>query len=61
MPDYPFEERLRRGLYYTVVELAVEGGVRKVVDYVTEVAEMRCSNCDKTKTQSLRTVKKLYP
>src|SRR4051812_23672028 len=36
MADYPFHERLRRGPYYTVVELAVEGGVKNVMDYVVE-------------------------
>lgn len=60
MADYPFEARLPRGLYYTVVELAVEVGVRNIMEYVIEAAEMRCSTCDKTKTQSIRTVRKLY-
>ncbi|MGA2357842.1 MAG: hypothetical protein ABSF66_02500 [Terriglobales bacterium] len=61
MADYPFTQRLHRGLYYTVVELAVEGGVSNVMEYVTQVAEMRCSSCDKTSQQSIRTIRKLYP
>jgi len=61
MADYPFTHRLHRGLYYTVVELAVEGGVSNVMEYVTQVAEMRCSSCDKTSQQSIRTIRKLYP
>jgi hypothetical protein len=61
MADYPFEERLRRGLYYTVVEFAVEGGVPNILDYVIEAAEMRCSTCDKEETQTIRTIKKLFP
>ncbi|HEY3971578.1 MAG TPA: hypothetical protein VGM18_01160 [Candidatus Sulfotelmatobacter sp.] len=60
MVDYPFEERLHRGLYYTVVELAVEGGVTKIMDYLIEAAEMKCSTCDKD-NQTIRTVRKLYP
>ncbi len=61
MADYPFEGRLHRGLHYTVVELAVEVGVLNIMDYVTEAAEMRCSTCDKTKTQTIRTINKLCP
>jgi hypothetical protein len=60
MKDYPFEERLPRGLQYTVVELAVEGGVRNIMDYVTEVAEMRCTTCDKKKAQTVRTIRRLH-
>jgi hypothetical protein len=61
MAEYPFQDRLRRGLYYTVVELAVEVGVRNIMDYVTEAAEMRCSTCHKSKVQTVETVRKLYP
>lgn len=61
MADYPFEDRIRRGLYYTVVEFAVEGGVPNVLDYVIEAAEMRCSTCDKKETQMIKTIKKLHP
>ncbi|HKM47483.1 MAG TPA: hypothetical protein VJX69_07835 [Terriglobales bacterium] len=61
MADYPFTQRLHRGLYYTVVELAVEGGVPNVMDYVTQAAEMRCSSCNKTSQQSIRTIRELYP
>lgn len=61
MWEYPFEERLRRPLYYTVVELAVEGGVRNIMDYVIEAAEMRCSNCAKSELQIIQVVKNLYP
>ena len=60
MADYPFESRLRLGLYYAVVELAVDGGVRNVMDYVIEAAEMRCSSCDKSKDQSIVTTRMLY-
>ncbi len=40
MKDYPFRERLKRGLQYTVVELAIEGGVPNVVKYATRVETM---------------------
>jgi hypothetical protein len=59
MADYPFEHRRRRHLEL-VVELAVEGGVRNIIDYVVEAAEMRCSNCDKD-GQTIQTIRKLYP
>ena len=61
MPDYPFHQRLARGLYYTVVELAVEVGVHNVMNYVVQATEMKCSTCDRTKKQSIRTVRELYP
>jgi len=61
MADYPFQERLRRGLYYVVVELAVEGGVRNIMDYVIEADQMRCSTCDDSATQSISSVTRLYP
>ena len=60
MTDYPFEERLHRGLYYTVVELAVEVGVPNIMKYLIEAAEMKCSTCEK-ENQSVQIVKKLYP
>lgn len=59
--DYPFEERLRRGLYYTVVELAVERGVKNIMDYVLKAMIMRCVTCDRGKLQSIRCVQQLYP
>jgi hypothetical protein len=34
MSEYPFLERLARGPYYTVVELAVEAGVPDILDFV---------------------------
>jgi hypothetical protein len=34
MSDYPFGERLARGSYYTVVELAVDTGVPDILDFV---------------------------
>jgi hypothetical protein len=40
MKDYPFKERLKRGPYYTVVELAVEGGVKNIVNYTIRVDVM---------------------
>ena len=62
MASYPFEERKHRGLYYMVVELAVEGSVPNIMKYVIEAAEMQCSNCDKKKgVQRLRTARRLYP
>jgi len=61
MSEYPFGKRLRRPLYYTVVELAVEAGVRNIMDYVIEAAEMRCSTCEKAKLQGIQLVKILYP
>jgi hypothetical protein len=36
MQDYPFQERLKRGPYYTVVEVAVEGGVPNITEYVVK-------------------------
>jgi hypothetical protein len=40
MQDYPFRQRLKRGPYYTVVELAVEGGVPDLVNYTIRVDSM---------------------
>jgi uncharacterized protein DUF7002 len=40
MKDYPFAERLKYGPYYTVVELAVEGGVPDVCKYVVRSETM---------------------
>jgi hypothetical protein len=40
MADYPFQERLSKGPYYTVVELAVEDGVRNIVEYTLRVDTM---------------------
>ena len=60
MESYPFKDRLRRGPYYTVVELAVEVGVPNIMDYVVEAAEMKCSTCTKG-NQSIQTVRTLYP
>lgn len=59
MADYPFEERLKKDLYYTVVELAVEGGVPNVVDYVVEAAEMKCSSCIKSSKRHIEKVREL--
>jgi len=61
MNSYPFEDRLRRGPYYTVVELAVGRGVPNVIDYVIEASEMQCTTCDKHEPQAIRTMKTLYP
>jgi len=61
MAAYPYHERLHRGLHYTVVELAVERGVPNVLDYATEVAEMRCSTCDKRQNQGLAKIRRLFP
>jgi hypothetical protein len=61
MEDYSFEERIHRGLHYTVVELAVEGGIPNVLDYALGVREMRCSSCDKGQPQRLVTIRRLYP
>ena len=40
MQDYPFQERVKRGPYYTVVELAVEGGVPNIANYTIRVDSM---------------------
>lgn len=61
MAEYPFEARLGRGLYNAVVELAVEHGVPNIMEYVTEVAIMRCSDCTKGPNQAIRTIQKLFP
>lgn len=61
MADYPFEKRLPRGPYYRAVELAVPAGVGNITDYVTEVAEMQCSGCDKDRKQEIVLRKVLYP
>ena len=52
--DYPFEERLRRGPYYTVVELAVEGGVKNIADYTIRVDVMTSDG------EGIKTIKTLY-
>lgn len=61
MAEYPFRERLRRGRYYTVVELAVRDGVRNIMDYVTGAAEMRCSTCEKNGKTTIQAIRALYP
>jgi hypothetical protein len=43
MSEYPFLERLARGPYYTVVELAVETGVPDILDFVVSVDYMTSS------------------
>jgi uncharacterized protein DUF7002 len=40
MDEYPFQERMKRGPYYTVVELAVTGGVPDISDYTLLVQIM---------------------
>jgi len=40
MSDYPFRERLARGLYYTVVELAVDTAVPDVIDFIVSADYM---------------------
>lgn len=47
MNEYPYEERLHRGLDYTVVELTVERGIKNVLQYAIEICEMRCTSCNK--------------
>ena len=37
MQDYPFQQRLKRGPYYTVVELAVADGIPDIVNYTIRV------------------------
>jgi hypothetical protein len=34
MSDYPFQERLVRGPYYTVVELAVDKGIPNILEFI---------------------------
>jgi hypothetical protein len=55
--DYPFEERMKRGEYYTVVELAVDGGVPDIKRFVVTVDEMIC-DCETSIVTSLR---RIYP
>src|SRR5579863_3336709 len=43
MSEYPFAERLGRGAYYTVVELAVETGVPDILDFVVLADYMKSS------------------
>lgn len=43
MSEYPFQERLARGAYYTVVELAVETGVPDILDFAVSVDYMTCA------------------
>lgn len=59
LADYPFQSRLKRHLE-GVVELAVEGGIRNVMDLVIEAAIMRCSNCEKSEAQHIETIRHLY-
>ncbi len=61
MADYPFKERLHRGPYYAVVELAVEGGVPNIMDYLIEASMMQCSHCEKSDSQVIRTIERLFP
>jgi len=61
MAEYPFQERLHRGPYYTVVELAVEGGVLNIMNYVREASVMQCSRCEKSSTQFIRTIERVFP
>jgi len=44
MGSYPFAQRLPRGDYYCVVELAVSGGVPDIGNYILRVAHARCIN-----------------
>lgn len=46
MSEYPFRERLARGPYYTVVELAVETGVPDILDFVVSADYMTSSGRD---------------
>jgi hypothetical protein len=43
MSEYPFLERLTRGPYYTVVELAVEIGVPDIIDFMISADYMTSS------------------
>jgi hypothetical protein len=61
MTDYPLADRLHRGLYYMVVELAVETGVGNIMDYLIEATEMQCSSCERTNSQHIRSIKRLFP
>lgn len=44
MSEYPFAERLNRGSYGCVVELAVEDGVLDIAKHTVRVAHGRCLN-----------------
>ena len=61
MAEYPFEERRSKGPNGTVVELAVEGGVRKIGKYTIEAFEMKCSTCSRKEESSIKTLRKLHP
>ncbi len=54
LKDYPFAERLKRGPYYTVVELAVEGGVKNILDYTIRVDVMASDG------EGIQTIKTLH-
>jgi hypothetical protein len=45
MSDYPFKERLVRGPYYTVVELAVEAGIPNILEFVVSADYMTSTGC----------------
>ncbi len=60
LSEYPFEDRLRLGSYYTIVELAVEGGVKNVEEYLIRASEMKCSACEKFGEHQITTTKLLY-
>jgi hypothetical protein len=46
MSDYPYRERLARGAYYTVVELAVDLGVPDILDFVVSADYMTSNGRD---------------
>jgi hypothetical protein len=45
MNDYPFKERLVRGPYYTVVELAVDTGIPNILDFIVSADYMSSTVC----------------
>ena len=54
MNEYPFVERLARGPYYTVVELAVETGVPDILDFVVSADFMASSGGDIKQVSRIR-------
>jgi hypothetical protein len=54
MNEYPFVERLARGPYYTVVELAVETGVPDILDFVVSADSMTSSGGDIKRVSRIR-------
>jgi hypothetical protein len=53
MEGYPFQERLKKGPYYTVVELAVDNGISDIADYTLLVQTMVSDGTTSTSVETL--------